>query len=299
MGAPQKLTMVPWFTVAYAAGAMAVFALPGAEAMLEYDRSGLARGELWRLFTAHLVHYSGSHLLSNLGVLLPGLWLLEARDRRGLPALLAATVLAVGAELWIVDPGIERYAGGSSLAFGLLMLVGLRGLSRGGRWRSVCAVLLGIVVVKLAAECLFGWRVTDWQRHAGFVTVPFSHAAGAVAGLVAWWWRERSTRLSDVLPEAPVRGRERRRESPSPPPDIHLRQPEPFTTSAPRKGGASMRVAFARIGRPHELVCRLPRALAGALRSSRAPASRQSSWPLAWRGMHDLPRNAPRHHSAD
>jgi len=223
VGATQKLTTVPWFTVAYVAGATVVFALPGAEAALEYDRAGLARGELWRLFTAHLVHYSGSHFLSNLAVLLPGLWVLEARDRRGLPALLAATVLAVGAELWIGDPGIERYAGGSSLAIGLLTLLGLRGLSWGGRWRSVCAVLLGIVVVKLAAECLLGWRVTDWQRHAGFVTVPFSHAAGAVAGLVAWWWRERCTGLSGAPPEAPLRGRESRRERLSPPLDIRLR----------------------------------------------------------------------------
>ena len=51
-----------------------------------------------------------------------------------------------------------------------------------------------------------------------------------------------------------------------------------------------------KFGCRYDLVCRPPRALAGALRSCRTPASHQKASPSAWRGMHGLPRNTPRHH---
>jgi membrane associated rhomboid family serine protease len=55
---------LPLKSLALAAAALAV-AAPAAASLLEYDRSAILRGELWRIVTAHLVHCSPHHILWN------------------------------------------------------------------------------------------------------------------------------------------------------------------------------------------------------------------------------------------
>src|ERR1700684_4714545 len=51
---------------------------PAWQALLRYDRAGLARGQYWRLVTAHLVHLDLRHAcLNGLGLTL--MWALSAR----------------------------------------------------------------------------------------------------------------------------------------------------------------------------------------------------------------------------
>ena len=53
---------LPIISVGLVVAAVVVHVLPGAAGALQYDRTALARGEVWRLFTAHLAHFSGNHL---------------------------------------------------------------------------------------------------------------------------------------------------------------------------------------------------------------------------------------------
>ena len=54
MVAAQGLRNAPWWTIGLVTAAVAVLMIPGAAELLVYERSAIARGELWRLFTAHL-----------------------------------------------------------------------------------------------------------------------------------------------------------------------------------------------------------------------------------------------------
>jgi membrane associated rhomboid family serine protease len=54
--------------------AVAVYLSPAATAVLEYDRAAVAAGEIWRLLTGHLTHWSFDHLFWDvLGLAIPGL----------------------------------------------------------------------------------------------------------------------------------------------------------------------------------------------------------------------------------
>ncbi len=186
MVATPGLKNMPWWTIAFATAAVAALMVPGATELFIYDRPALARGELWRLLTAHLVHYSGAHLLNNLLVLVSAAWLVERRYRSDWLCIVALSGTAIGIGVFVFEPGVARYAGASGVSFGLLTYVALRGLTENPRWRVVCVTVLVMIFLKLMAENLFGWQLVDWRQEAGFVTVTISHAIGAGIGALIW-----------------------------------------------------------------------------------------------------------------
>lgn len=199
----QTLRYAPWWTSALVTGTLAALVIPGVAEYLIYDRGALARGELWRLLTAHMVHYSGTHLFTNLLVLVPAALLVEMRYREGLLKTLAVSAVAIGAGLFLFQVEIYRYAGASGISLALLTYAALRGLETNTRWRTVCAIVLAIVAIKLVAETFVGWQVADWEQDAGFVIVPFSHATGAGTALGIWTMRTvKRAQVSRILPNS-------------------------------------------------------------------------------------------------
>ena len=186
MVAAQGLRNAPWWTIGLVTAAVTVLMIPGAAELLVYERSAIARGELWRLFTAHLTHYSASHLINNLLVLVFAAWLVEERYRADLLRLVALSAVAIGIAVFVFRPEITRYAGASGISLALLTYVALRGLSENRRWRIVCSVVLVMICLKLTAESVFGWQSIDWKQQAGFVTITLSHAIGVGIGLLVW-----------------------------------------------------------------------------------------------------------------
>ena len=138
------------------------------------------------MMTAHLVHYSGSHLVANLFVLLPAMLLAEMECRKDLLRVLAVSSVAIGITVFVFEPQLLRYAGASGIALALVCWVALRGLAGNRRWRAVCSAVLVLVGIKLIAEIGFGWRWLDWGHESGIVTVTIAHLVGVVSGLSIW-----------------------------------------------------------------------------------------------------------------
>ena len=116
-------TRVPWFTVTVAAAAIAVHLLPSTAAWLQYDRAALGRGELWRIFTAHLTHFGANHLLWDLGVLLTFGAVCEGRSRAQCATALGVAAVAISAALWLWQPQFAIYRGLSGLDCALVGLL--------------------------------------------------------------------------------------------------------------------------------------------------------------------------------
>ncbi len=186
MVAPQWLTSMPWRTIGIIVSSVAALMIPGVGEWLLYDRLAVVGGELWRLLTAHIVHYSISHLVSNLLVLIFAAWLVEVRYQSDFWRVVVLSAVAIGIAVFVFEPGIARYAGASGVSLALLTYAALRGLGESARWRMVCILVLGIVLLKLMAEILFGWELVDWSQQAGFVTVTLSHVIGVGIGLLVW-----------------------------------------------------------------------------------------------------------------
>jgi rhomboid family GlyGly-CTERM serine protease len=183
---PPARRDLPWITFAVAASAATVFALPAAAPLLESDRHAvLAGGELWRLFSGHLAHWSTPHLAPDLGALLLLGWVAETRDRRRLGLLLiaAATVISV---VLLRDPTWSTYRGLSGLDAALYVYVAVtvwrEGAGKRRPTRALAIALLAAFVVKLIVEGLSGAALFMPPGDARTVVVS-AHVSGALVGL--------------------------------------------------------------------------------------------------------------------
>jgi rhomboid family GlyGly-CTERM serine protease len=125
-----------------------------ARLLLRYDRAALAGGQWWRLLTAHVVHLDLRHALVNvLGLAL--LWALFVRDYlpRQWAVIVAASVAAIDAGLWLNHSTVLWYVGSSGALHGVMAAGVLARARRGEREGWLLGVLL---VAKLLYEQVWG-----------------------------------------------------------------------------------------------------------------------------------------------
>ena len=126
----------------------------GGRTLLRFERSGLAKGEWWRLLSAHVVHLDLHHALLNiLGLAL--VWALFARDyspKAWLAIVLGASA-AIDAGLWLGDSTVQWYVGSSGALHGALAAGVIAHVRKGERdgW-----LLAGLLAAKLLYEQTVG-----------------------------------------------------------------------------------------------------------------------------------------------
>ena len=153
-------------------------------------RGGLANGEVWRLWTGHLVHASGAHFLIDVGAGLVLLFL--AREWKFLFWAAPVASLAILA----AEPGLDAYCGLSGLLHGwtILAAAGVAADRRSNAVR-VCATLLAIAVLaKAACEATLGISLFTTDDSMGVPTVQAAHFIGALLGVISWIGRLRMPR---------------------------------------------------------------------------------------------------------
>lgn len=153
-----------------------------ATALLRFERVGLARGELWRLLSAHLVHLGVSHTLLNLAglVLVWGL-VGNAFSQRGWWLVVLFTSLFCSVALWLWQAELRWYVGLSGVLHGLLLAGALR---QGLQGDYGALVVVALVCAKLAWEQWTGPLPGSEQAAGGKVVVD-AHLYGAIAGAIA------------------------------------------------------------------------------------------------------------------
>ena len=173
--APLLLFLLPAVLVAFA---------PARHGPLLLDRTALEAGEVWRLWSGHWVHFSASHLLWNLAVLLAaGAWLERVRPGLLLRHTLVAAPL-ISLAILAAEPGLQTYGGLSGLATGVVVLLGLHQLRTPGTPRALWIGVLALVALKSASDFA---SPTAWFAHyaaPGIRTSSTAHAAGALVALV-------------------------------------------------------------------------------------------------------------------
>lgn len=151
---------------------------------LALARGAVTEGEVWRLWTGHWVHFSASHLLWNLAVLLPvGGWLERLR-----PGLLGRHVLVatplVSCAILTLEPDLQTYGGLSALATGVVVLLALQQLRSAGASRWFWSGLLALIAAKIGAEVAFGRPGFVGYDSPAVRTAWSAHAAGAIAAVM-------------------------------------------------------------------------------------------------------------------
>lgn len=180
----------PVATIGLALAAIVVALVPTLQRWLVLDRAAVGTGQLWRVATGSLVHFSASHLvLDLLAVGIPGA-MLESRGRHIGGAIVLASV-AVGVAVLALDPALALYGGLSGVAYALVVLAALDGATSKGIERAAALAVLALTVAKLWWEMRSGSFLLVHGAAGSFVPVPVSHLAGSVAGAATflWWHR--------------------------------------------------------------------------------------------------------------
>jgi rhomboid family GlyGly-CTERM serine protease len=179
-----QIPAIPWLTLPLTGVMFVIFFLSRYDdailRALWYSRAGLLDGELWRLATGHLVHFSSTHLAGNLLTFAALALLIELQQgRKTLGMLLLLLAIPASVVMLLLAPELHYYGGISSINYGLLTWICL----------THAAVNQSVIVA--------GWRlfpaklvVVGLIAHVGFQYATarslFSAASADAAIVVAW-----------------------------------------------------------------------------------------------------------------
>ena len=185
-GMTGSVRPLPVTTLATVGLAILVYLVPVLQPLLVLGRDAVAAGQLWRIATGNLVHFSVSHLVYDLiAVGMTGAML--ERDGHRLSGVVVASSIAIGLAVLLFAPGVAIYGGLSGVAYTLVVLATLHRLSATARERAVAATVLVLAAVKLGWEIRSGAFLFVGGSSAGFVPVPLTHLTGALVGVAAFF----------------------------------------------------------------------------------------------------------------
>lgn len=160
--------------LALLAGLLAFANLMPGESM-QYDRNAITGGEIWRLWTGQLCHWSILHLLGNLAAV-AALTVIAGKPLLRWLALLPVAAPLLSLTLLSLLPELQRYRGLSGLVAVLVVGAAMDG--------GVIGRLAALVwVAKLGFDAVTG--TPSPLLPAGIATIWQAHLAGLLLGLAA------------------------------------------------------------------------------------------------------------------
>lgn len=178
---------VPKLTLSISLISLLLAMMPDAAIWLVYDRPAILSGQIWRLFTGHLVHFSSSHLTYDLlaFTLLGCLW--ETQNPSVFRRMCITGSGMISGFTLLLAPHMIFCGGLSALATALMVLLALNGLTQ-IRWRLISLALLIVIMGKLLFEMATN-RMMFVAVHTKVVPAVASHLAG-VAVAVLFFMKE-------------------------------------------------------------------------------------------------------------
>jgi rhomboid family GlyGly-CTERM serine protease len=171
-------------TIAIAGATIAIALIAPLHDVLVLDRGAVASGQLWRVATGSLVHFSPSQLLYDLLVVAAAGSILE-RGGRSIGGAVVTSAIAVGVAVLLLEPQLERYGGLSGIACTLTTMLAVDAVAASGLTRAAGAAMLALSLAKLWWELRTGSFVFVADGGTAIRAVPIAHAAGTAVGAIA------------------------------------------------------------------------------------------------------------------
>lgn len=176
----------------------AIFVLPfdSLSCWLQYDRAAVDGGQIWRLFTCQLTHWSWDHLFWDTASLLFLGWILECEDRRSLLICLGLSTVLIPAVVHFYLSEMATYRGLSGIDSALFVLLAVTLFRKfradGDRhWTWASMLMLAAFTGKVAFEFVSTSTLFVDSEGSGILPVPFVHVVGGMLGAGCGWFGNR------------------------------------------------------------------------------------------------------------
>jgi len=160
-----------------------------------FDRSALIRGEVWRIFTCHFVHFSSLHLVYNLFVFGIAGYIIRKKNYPHFGWLCLWLSFAISISLFILKPNMHYYGGLSGVACGALYYCALMGFNESRPWQTICFLVILLLPIKMIVEIYSGASILPYWEYQSFIPMQTSHIIGCLAA-AALYLREYKRRNS-------------------------------------------------------------------------------------------------------
>jgi len=148
--------------------------------LLEFNRSAIEGGQVWRLLSCNLVHLSSNHMFMNLSVYVLSVLIFGANiSLRAWYLSLLACFAAVGLGLLLFYPAVIGYVGLSGALYGIVTF----GLLLNWRQNPVLfALSYFYIAYKVISQQFSGYDPTEMMGFIGGNVIPQAHLLGLIAG---------------------------------------------------------------------------------------------------------------------
>ena len=183
------LRRFPWVYLVVTLSAGIITASPTLRAALIYNRAAIGHGEIWRIWTGHMVHFGWPHYLADGALFLVIGWALERAHPICGRISLILLPLVVSASLYYFDPSMNVYGGLSGVNVGLLVFMACCGWQRNWLdwfWPAILVIHVIEVFLEIHNHGTGGGaiRFDDPTIHVATI----AHIGGAAYGVAAWGW---------------------------------------------------------------------------------------------------------------
>lgn len=168
-------------TLAILVTAAAAFVCPPLAAALVYDRGAILDGEIWRLVTGPLAHFTGDHLFFNALVFAAAGYLVERKRPRLFAGLCLASALAASLFLFFLSPGIAIFGGLSGIATMAVVFLAVDEIRSGSRGAFLWSLVVALAAGKIILETVMGSPL--FAAAGGIALVPSAHVTGALVAM--------------------------------------------------------------------------------------------------------------------
>lgn len=168
--------------------AIIAYHVPRLSGLLAYDRQAILDGELWRILTAPVVHFSASHLFWDVAVFGAAGLAVNASGFHGLWQVCGFGTIIPGLAYLLWSPDLDCYGGLSGPATGAVVYYCLCKVRQSKDRRVFWLAILAGTGIKIIAETASGAPVFSHAGSIPFRVLPSAHFAGLSGAVAVFIW---------------------------------------------------------------------------------------------------------------
>jgi rhomboid family GlyGly-CTERM serine protease len=190
---------LPWVFLVVAVAATIVQMNGAWRDGLVFDRTAIARGEWWRIWTGHLIHFGWPHFIADVGLFVILGRLLEWQHPWLSRFAIVALPAVISASVYWFDPAMTRYGGLSAVNVGLLLFLACNGWQKSWVdwfWPAVLVIYVGEIILEATKGHGHGGGMIQFDDPSVRVATV-AHIGGSLFGVLAWlgtYWRGKRVR---------------------------------------------------------------------------------------------------------